>query len=53
MSTYNNDIRFQQAYDEMAALVYGIPVGESIRVTAAQDDFLCNAAVEYLQDPWS
>lgn len=60
MSTYPDTtgdwqaaVRFQQAYNEMAFLCYGIPVGESIAVTTDQDDFLCNAAVEYLQEPWS
>jgi hypothetical protein len=43
-------VRFQQAYAEMAFLCYGIPVGDSIIVTSAQDAFLCESAVEYMQD---
>jgi len=58
MSTYEYDVpgdwqaavRFQQAYAEMAFLLYGIPVGTSIIVTGDQDKFLCEAAVEYMND---
>jgi hypothetical protein len=58
MSDYQYDVpgdfaaavRFQQAYAEMAFLLYGIPVGTSIIVTGDQDDVLCAAAVEYMRD---
>lgn len=58
MSNYEHDVpgdwqaavRFQQAYYEMAFLLYGIPVGTSVIVTSAQDKVLCEAAVEYMND---
>lgn len=41
-------VRFQQAYHEMAFLLFGIPVGDPVIVTSEQDALLCEGAVEYL-----
>ena len=43
-------VRFQQAYAEMAFLCFGIPIGDAIVVTSAQDQFLCESAVQYIND---
>ena len=58
MSTYEYDVpgdwqaavRFQQAYQAMAFLLYGIEIGKPIIVTGDQDKFLCQAAVEYMNE---